>query len=291
MDTLQKINDQKTGRCLANRRRIVFEGAVYHITQRAPGRECVFLEDDDYLSFLKILKETVLKFKIQIIAFALLPNHLHLLLQITEKDVSSPMKHLFEQYAKYFNKKYQRKGHVFCGRFRSSLCQDSTYFLAISVYIHLNPFRAGLCSGFSDYRWTSVHLFTDPDKKTFVSYEKVLLLLDKDPEKARQQYVSILTTTMKIKASGLHDTKNIQKTIKSGLSVLRKIINVANKGELDRLINEFKGRERICKMEDQKTRKYLLEQLVANGNSPEEIQDLLGMSKANFYRVARQFPL
>ncbi len=143
MDILERLNEGEIRRQLTVRQRIIFEGAIYHITQRAPGTERIFLEESDYLYFLKILKDITQEFHVKLFSFALLTNHLHLLLQITQKNLSSAMKNLFERYAMYFNEKYQRKGHVFCGRFRASLCNDDAYFLAISVYIHLNPCRAG----------------------------------------------------------------------------------------------------------------------------------------------------
>ena len=285
MDILEKISKGKIRGYLTVNKRIIFEGATYHITQRAPGKEYVFLEDNDYLYFLKILKSTSQKFHLQIFSFVLLPNHLHLLLQITQKNLSVAMKNLFERYADYFNKKYQRKGHVFCGRFRASLCNDETYFLAISVYIHLNPYRAGLCEDFRDYRWTSLHLYIDRAPATFITFEKILSLLDKDPQKARQQYIEMLTNSMKLKGSSLLDSSSIQAVLREGARIVKEMVRVGNNEDLDKLIDQFKGKERMVKVKDKKAREYVIEQLLANGYSPKEIREILGFSKATFHRI------
>ena len=124
MDVAEKIQEGQLTGYLTVRHRLVFPGGTYHITQRAPGRELLFLEDGDRLYFLKLLKEASKKFCLAIYCFALMPNHVHLLLRIEDANLSSAMKNLFERYADYFNRKYERKGHVFCGRFRASVCSD-----------------------------------------------------------------------------------------------------------------------------------------------------------------------
>ena len=289
-NVLERLNNNSVRGYLTVKKRIVFKGAVYHVTQRAPGRECVFLEDGDYLYFLKLLKTAASKFQLKIFAFALLPNHIHLLLQITETNLSDAMKNIFEKYAEYFNKKYQRKGHVFCGRFRASLCNDDTYFLAASVYIHLNPLRAGLCQNLKDYRWTSVHLYIDRDRETFIVYEKILSILDEDVQKARQKYSALLTNSMILKGPLLLEPRVIRRFLKEGIEIIKKTLNIPaskEENELDSLICQVRQKERIRKDKDQKTRKYVIEQLFANGYTMLQVQELLGISKATTYRTLR----
>ena len=122
-------------------RKIIEAGGVYHLTQRAPGRELLFIEEADYMRFLKLLKEASQKFELDIFSFALLPNHLHILLKIKGRNLAEAMKYLFQSYAQGFNKKYKRKGHVFCGVYRAVLCKTDAQLLVTSLYIHLNPFK------------------------------------------------------------------------------------------------------------------------------------------------------
>jgi putative transposase len=106
---------------------------VYHITQRAPGKEKLFIVDNDYLFMISLIKKASEAFKLNTFAFCLMPNHVHLLLRTKENNLVVAMKSVFEQYARYFNRTYLRKGHVFCGPFAAALCSDNEYFLTISL--------------------------------------------------------------------------------------------------------------------------------------------------------------
>lgn len=286
MDILQGLSEGEVKRQLTMRQRIIFEGAVYHITQRAPGTERIFLEENDYLYFLGILKDVTQEFQVKIFSFVLLTNHLHLLVQITQKNLSSAMKNLFERYAVYFNRKYQRKGHVFCGRFRASLCNDDAYFLAISAYIHLNPCRAGLCEDFRSYRWSSIRLFTDVPTRTFVDYQQILFLVDKDIQLARQKYQQILSDSLHrmetFDTSGMLSLRRMAGEIRG---VVKKITRWHEEENLETTIAKIKSKQRMKRIEDQNTRKYIVKQLLANGHTSKEIEKILGISQATFYRV------
>lgn len=269
------------------KKRIIFEGAIYHIIQRAPGNELVFLEDGDYLYFLKILKKAVQDFDLVLFAFALLPNHVHILLQIKKPNLSLAMKKLFERYAQYFNKKYQRKGHVFCGRFRALLCQDDVYFLILSVYIHLNPYRAGLCEDFKNYRWSSIHLFTTESESSFVKPEKILFLLNKDLKVARQQYSDMLYRHMSLKNTTRSDIFSIKRALNDGARATKEALSGKQQEDFDKLIECFKQKKRMRGSEDKKVRRYVITQLLANGYLPNEIQSHLGINRVTYYRIVR----
>ncbi len=124
------------------RQKLIEPGFVSHITQRAAGKEALFIEDEDYLSFLSLLKKVVSRFSIACYAFCLMPNHVHLMFCPRENNLDKAMRYLFSGYATGFNRKYQRRGHLFGGPYRQAVCLDETYLLSASVYIHLNPVRA-----------------------------------------------------------------------------------------------------------------------------------------------------
>ena len=84
-------------------------------------------------------------------------NHIHLLVREQKEDISSVMKRLGVAYAYYFNKKYQRNGHLFQDRFRSEPVNTMEYFVTLMRYIHQNPLKAGLVSSPGDYSWSSWH--------------------------------------------------------------------------------------------------------------------------------------
>lgn len=286
MDMGEKIEGKKVKRYLTINKRIIFEGGIYHITQRAPGKELLFLEEADYLHFLGTLKEKVKKFNLDLFCFSLLPNHLHLLLRIKEKNLSQAMKNLFEKYADYFNKKYQRKGHVFCGRYRASLCNDESYFLAASIYIHLNPYKAGLCRDFKSYRWDSLGLYIGISKNTFINFGEILFLLSSQIDKARKEYLRILEESAGIKGGTLLDSSSVKMFIKEAVRTVKRFVDKNKKWEdLNKSIEDFKLRKKTIGIKDKNTRKYLIEQLLANGYSIREITQTLFISRSSFYRT------
>jgi REP element-mobilizing transposase RayT len=93
VDNYENIVSGKAKGYFIVKKHIMFEGAIYHVTQRAPGRELIFLEGDDYLYFLKRLKDVAREYYLRVFSFALLSNHLHLLIQITQKNLSASLKH------------------------------------------------------------------------------------------------------------------------------------------------------------------------------------------------------
>jgi putative transposase len=288
MGIREKIRNQEIGGYLTLKKRIIYPGAVYHITQRAPGREIVFVEDADYLKFLLELKKTVKKFNLTLFCFSLLGNHLHLLLQIKERNLSNAMQVLFGKYAAYFNFKYKRKGHVFCGRFRSSLVSHDNYLLAASCYIHLNPYNAGLAECFDKYRWSSLSLYIENPKETFVNHEKILGMIDDNPNTARKKYFELLRQSTEIKGGQFIDSKKVKRFVQNAKNKAIRINKRAS--ELDYMIEKFNGKNRVRSPEEKRARKYLIEQLISNGNKINEIAELLHLSRQTIHKIIKSSP-
>ena len=288
MGIREKIRTQEITGYLTLKKRIIYPGAVYHITQRAPGREIIFVEDKDYLKFLSGLKKTVKKFNLNLFCFSLLENHLHLLLQIKNKNLSDAMQVLFGKYASYYNYKYKRKGHVFCGRFRSSLVNHDNYLLAASCYIHLNAYNAGLAECFDKYRWSSLSLYVENPKRTFVKYKKILEMIDDNPNVARKKYFELLRQSTEIKDGQFIDTKKAKRFIEKAKNMVIEINRKAP--ELDCMIKKFKENSRVKAPEEKKARKYLIEQLISNGNKINEIAELLHLSRQTIHKILKQPP-
>jgi REP element-mobilizing transposase RayT len=124
--------------------RIEFEGAVYHVTARGNERRAIFRDDLDHHAFLAILDEVVDRHHLLCHAYCLMGNHYHLLVETPEANLSRAMHRLNAVYAGRFNRRHERTGHLFQGRFDARLVEKQTYLLAVSRYIALNPVRAGL---------------------------------------------------------------------------------------------------------------------------------------------------
>lgn len=145
---------------MARQLRIEFNGAFYHITSRGNLRDDVFFEDRDREKFLEILSKTKERYSYLLHAYALMGNHYHLLIETPKANISQIMQNINTSYTVYVNRKYQRSGHLFQGRFKGIIVDKDEYLVTLSRYIHLNPVRAGIVEKPDDYRWTSyaVHI-------------------------------------------------------------------------------------------------------------------------------------
>ena len=151
MSPIDALESGRVKRFFSARQKINAPGVISHITQRASGAELLFHEEDDYLEMLARLKQVSRTHDIEFLTFVLMPNHVHFLLHQNEANLHEAMRDLFSKYARRHNKKYERKGHLVGGRYRQAVCLDESYFLAVSLYIHLNPVRAGLVVHPADY--------------------------------------------------------------------------------------------------------------------------------------------
>jgi len=267
-------------------KKVIYEGGIYHIIQRAPGKDVLFLEDKDYLYFLYLLKETKIKFSLDIFCFCLMPNHLHLLLKINKANLSEAMKSLFTRYALYFNSKYQRKGHVFYGNYRASLCLDENYLISASVYIHLNPSKAGLVKSPLDYRWSSLKVYLQLPRNTFLNYENILSILDQELKKASLVYAQILGIAEDLEFKNIvEDRRFLEKFAFKFIGKLKKILNkkLNIEDEISKYFELIGDRKRLKKPQYLQARKYLIEQLRSRGYTIKEIAEMLKISRQSIY--------
>ncbi len=138
---------------------------IYHVMMRGINRQDIFEDEGDYRYFKKILFEIVyptdneknipLNPRCAFYAFCLMPNHVHLLVRETEEPLSSVIARISSNYARYYNLKYLRYGHLFQDRYRSEPVNDQSYFFTLLQYIHQNPVAAGISKTVDDYPWSS----------------------------------------------------------------------------------------------------------------------------------------
>ena len=124
--------------------RIDAPGALHHIIIRGIEKRKIFEDDNDRYQFIKRLGHILTEAETPIYAWALIPNHVHLLLKTGLTPIATIMRRLLTGYAVYFNRRYRRYGHLFQNRYKSILCQEEPYFRELVRYIHLNPLRAKL---------------------------------------------------------------------------------------------------------------------------------------------------
>ena len=145
--------------------RIQYVGAFYHITSRGNERRSIFKNRRDREKLLSFFSEAVARFGVSIHCYCLMENHYHLLLEISELNLSQALHLINAGYTTYFNRVYNRSGHLFQGRYRAILVERDQYASVLSRYIHLNPVRAGIAKSPENYPWSSYGGYLNPKEK------------------------------------------------------------------------------------------------------------------------------
>ncbi len=178
--------------------RICYEGAVYHVTIRGIERRDIFLSNDDHERFRQTLAESVRMYDVRLYLFCQMTNHVHLVLETPQANLSRFMQRLKTAYAVYFNQKHNRHGHLFEGRFRATLVEEDEYILKLTRYVHLNPVFIKVHKEKTDrervqilrtYPWSSYRSYIGRSARLdFVDYDPVLSLMDPPKKKQPASY-------------------------------------------------------------------------------------------------------
>ena len=134
--------------------RFSYSRAVHHVTLRCNNREFLFAEPW-FARFAELLQEARARFPIRLFDYCVMTNHVHLLFQVGHADTLPKVMHwLSTSFVRRFNKATGRRGHLWEGRYRSTIIEQATYFLRCMAYVDLNPVRAGMVDAPGDYPWS-----------------------------------------------------------------------------------------------------------------------------------------
>jgi len=158
------------------------ETGIYHIMVRGNARENVFIDNQDKGKLLKIIFEKKKDELFLLYAYCIMNNHAHFVLKEMKESISNSMKKITTSYAIYFNKKYNRVGHVFQDRFRSEVIKNDSYLLSAIRYVHNNPEKAGIANK-EEYPWSSYQFYNSHDSKLSEIID-ILKYFSPEPEEA-----------------------------------------------------------------------------------------------------------
>jgi len=171
--------------------RIDAPGALHHIICRGIERKRIFRDNTDRNNFVERLGDIIIDTSTRCYAWALIPNHFHLLLRTGIVPIATVMRRLLTGYAVTFNRRHRRHGHLFQNRYKSILCQEEPYLLELVRYIHLNPFRAKVVSSFdklNHYAYSGHSRLTGRLTDEWQETDEVLLRFGKRKSIARKKY-------------------------------------------------------------------------------------------------------
>jgi putative transposase len=178
--------------------RLTYDGAVYHVTARGIERGRLFQGDQDRERYLFYLAESLRLYAVRLYLFCLMTNHVHLVLETPRGNISQFMQRFHTAYTVWFNRRRQRSGHLFEGRFGASLVTEDEYILKLSRYVHLNPVfvsayadktRRERLLRFRSYVWSSYPSYAGLRVPLdYVTDGPVLAMMDRGKKKQRLIY-------------------------------------------------------------------------------------------------------
>lgn len=158
---------------------------------RGNNGEKVFADEVCKSNYLSILSHYKTKLDFKLYAFCIMDNHAHLLIEVGDALLSGIMQRIQQVYTQWFNRKYNRTGHVFQQRYKALLCNKDKYLLQLIKYIHNNPVKANL-EGRIRYKWSSHNSYIGLEKYSFVDTTEVLSIFSTDRNRAVGQYFQFM---------------------------------------------------------------------------------------------------
>lgn len=178
--------------------RIEIEDGLYHVTSRGWERRVIVKDDGDRQEWLKLLDRVAERYGWRFFAWVLMDNHFHLFLRTPNADLSAGMHDLNSGYASWFNRRHQRVGSLYQGRFKAILVEDESYAWTLSRYIHLNPVRAKMVKRPENHAWSSYRYFLRArGAPAWLDWQTVLDEMGKNRSRTRQAYRQFIAQGIK----------------------------------------------------------------------------------------------
>jgi REP element-mobilizing transposase RayT len=175
--------------------RIDAPGTLHHVIVRGIEGRKIFEDDKDQYDFIKRLGLILTETQTECYAWALIPNHFHLLIRTGEISLSTVMRRLLTGHAINYNRRHQRHGHLFQNRYKSIICQEDTYLLELVRYIHLNPLRANLVDNLNQldkYPFSGHGVIMGKHKQSWQNRKLVLLYFNEKIVPAKKAYKAFI---------------------------------------------------------------------------------------------------
>lgn len=209
---------------------------VYHVMVRGINQQDIFEDDEDRQRYL----ETIARFKeelnFEVYAYCLMNNHVHLLINEREAELSKIFKKIGTSYVHYFNWKYERNGHLFQDRYKSEVVEDDSYLHTVIRYIHQNPLKARI-SSIEDYKWSSYNDYIRGQGITDIEFYLRVLAEEKDT--AIKRYIHYMNEPNDDQC--LEIKNNIRLSDEKAREMIKGIGNLQNISDLQKLEKDIRN--------------------------------------------------
>jgi len=252
---------------MPRRPRIEING-YYHIINRGVEQRVVFKEPVDYEYFEELMCFYAKSYGVTIHNYCLMSNHYHLLMEITQENLSKFMRQLNMNYAIYFNKKYKRVGHLWQGRFKSWYVTDEAYLYTLMLYIEQNPLKARMAQRLEAYPYSSYHYFLADEIPECLQNSWIVQNHKEDKEAIKEMLNSTVDSAV------LQELKTASSLVEAP--------NNDNKPDITKLEKMFENTEEI----DKRNKKIV--QSYDKGYSQHMIAKVLGLNQATVQRIIKR---
>lgn len=262
-------------------RRIEYPGAIYHAMQRGNNKEIIFRGNNDKKFFIAELANTKKKFGFELYAYALLDNHYHLLLKTGEVPLQKIMQRQNSLYSRFYNRSYDRSGHLFGLRYKAYIIDNEKYLFAVLSYIHWNPVNAGLAGSLTDYKWSSDYNYRN-NKSGLVDTDFILNSISGKRKEAINAYLQLIEDKTADSYHSLEaEITNIDQAGIDRSQLLKQIlIESCAEPEVQRLI-ETGSRKRDLKP----VKKKFVQEALGEGFKTKEIAAFLSISVRALHKI------
>lgn len=203
---------------------------VYHLILRGIDKQDIFLSEKDYNKFLEILKETKKQYEYDIYSYCLMNNHVHMIIYDKYDELPKIMQSIAIRYSIYFNKKYNRVGHLFQNRYLSKEIEDREYLKTACRYIHQNPQKAEI-EKTENYKWSSYQEYIG--KKSIINTNMLLLLFNKNEDEAKKEFIKFHSMQSNTEISDLIEYEMKEKmTDEEVIKYIYEIVKIDNVHEI-----------------------------------------------------------
>lgn len=166
---------------------------IHHVYARGNDRQRIFRDDDDRDAYLKTLARVTIRMRWRLLAYCLMDNHVHLLVETREPNLGTGMQRLHGLYARTFNDRHRRTGHLFEGRYGSRMVESDEQLWGTVAYIARNPVEAGLCDDPERYRWGSHRLVMRGEAPRWLDTARLFDHFGSAGGEPRERYVESVT--------------------------------------------------------------------------------------------------
>ncbi len=172
--------------------RELMHGGIYHVFARGNDKQVIYFDDADRHVYLQKLARVVVDLRWRCLAYCLMNNHLHVLLETPEPNLSAGMQRVQSAYTKTFNSRHDRCGHVFQGRYGAVRVSADRQFRAVVAYIARNPVEAALCAAPEDWRWSSFACVLKSSEPDWLDTTRLFAHLGCDRADAVREYALLV---------------------------------------------------------------------------------------------------